>query len=90
MQRDRGYDAALREAIAVSKGDYIIDQRTPPTCRSTSVFRRDAFEALGTDTHGLAGKGFRSAEIAADEPTRIGGARKAGRCKHRPAPIELD
>ena len=56
------------------------------------IFRRDAFEKLDIDTDGLswaiqlpirfAKRGFRIAEIAADEPARIGGARKMRPFKH--------
>jgi glycosyltransferase involved in cell wall biosynthesis len=151
-QRARGYGAALREAIEVSKGDYIIEfqpdgnslpSRIPAMVAkieegydlvvgsryvggATSydddrltkignriftwlvnllfrahytdvligfrIFRRDAFEALQIDTNGLAWaiqlpirfakKGFRIAEIAADEPARIGGVRKMRPFKH--------
>jgi len=152
MQKGRGYGAALREAIAVSKGDYVIefqpDGNSLPSmipamitkieegydlvvgsryvagaksydddrltkvgnriftwlvnllfrARYTDVligfriFRRDAFETLAIDTNGLswaillpirfARKGLRIAEIAADEPARIGGVRKMRPFKH--------
>jgi glycosyltransferase involved in cell wall biosynthesis len=151
-QKARGYGAALREAIAVSTGDYIIEfqpdgnsvpemipamvakieegydlvigSRYVPGATSYDddrltkvgnriftwlvnllfrakytdtligfrIFRRDAFEALQIDTDGLAWaiqlpirfakKGFRIAEIAADEPARIGGVRKMQPFKH--------
>lgn len=152
IQREKGYGAALREAIAISKGDYIIEfqpdgNSLPETIPAMiakikegydlvigsrylegaksydddpitkignriftksvnlifrasytdvligyRIFRRDAFEKLGIDTTGLswaiqlpirfAKKGFRIAEIPADEPKRIGGVRKMRPFKH--------
>ncbi|HWP45267.1 MAG TPA: glycosyltransferase family 2 protein [Blastocatellia bacterium] len=56
------------------------------------IFRRDAFKALDIDSMGLswaiqlpirfAKKGFKIAEIPADEPKRIGGVRKMRPFKH--------
>ena len=151
-QKTRSYGAALREAIAESTGDYIIEfqpdgnsvpemipkmiakieegydlvigSRYQPgavsydddrltkvgnrmftllvnllfrahytdTLIGFRIFRRDAFEKLDIDQNGLAWaiqipirfakRGFRYAEIAANEPARIGGVRKMRPFKH--------
>jgi len=151
-QRQKGYGAALCEAIELSRGDFIIEfqpdgnslpQKIPELIAKISegfdlvvgsrykdaaksldddyvtamgnwvftrlvnlffkasytdvligyrIFRRQAFNALGIDEMGLswaiqvpirfAKKGFRIAEIPADEPKRIGGVRKMRPLKH--------